>query len=107
MDKVIKNIIISRATNQEKNEQLDALLADINVAKNIVSGKLTYCKDCDDYYLTDSFLEQRETKPTRICIYEDPINSGGNDYVDGYADIIYSICPKGHKHEVDREERRK
>ena len=51
MDKVIKNIIISRATNQEKNKQLDSLHNDINVAKDILSGKLTYCKECDDYYL--------------------------------------------------------
>ena len=39
-----------------------------------------------------------------VCVYEDPINSGGNDYVDGYADISYSVCPKGHKHVVDRRE---
>ena len=62
---------------------------------------------CDDYYISDCFLLQKETKPVRICIYEDQINSGGNDYVDGYADITYSICPKGHKYEVDRKERRK
>ena len=49
---------------------------------------------------------KKETKPARICIYEDPINSGSNDYVDGYTDITYSICPKGHKHEIDRKERR-
>ena len=107
MDKVIKNIIISRATNQEKNEQLDSLLADINIAKDILSGKLTYCKECDDYYLSESFLTKYETKPTRICIYEDPINSGGNDYVNGYVDITYCICPKGHKYEIDRKERMK
>lgn len=31
-------------------------------------------------------------------------NLRGNDYVDGYADILYSVCPKGHKHVVDRKE---
>lgn len=107
MDKIIKDIIVSRATNQEKKEQLDNLLNDINIAKDILSGKLKYCKECDDYYLSKSFLTEHETKSARICIYEDPINSGGNDYVDGYADITYSICPKGHKHEIGREERRK
>lgn len=107
MDKIIKNIIISRATNQEKKEQLDNLLNDINIAKDILSGRLRYCKECDDYYLSKSFLTEHETKPARICIYDDPINSGGDDYVDGYADITYSICPKGHKHEIDRKERRK
>ena len=107
MDKIIKDIIISRVTNQEKKEQLNNLLNDINIAKDILSGKLKYCKECDDYYLSKSFLTEHETVPTQICIYEDPINSGGNDYVNGYADITYSICPKGHKHEIDRKERRK
>ena len=107
MDKIIKDIIISRMTNQDKKERLDNLLNDINIAKDILSGRLTYCKECDDYYLSKSFLSEHETKPTRICIYEDPINSGGDDYVNGYADITYSICPKGHKHEIDRKERRK
>lgn len=91
MDNIIKNIIVSRATNQEKKEQLDNLLNDINIARDILSGRLTYCKECDDYYLSKSFLEEHETKPARICIYEDPINSGGDDYVNGYADITYSI----------------
>ena len=57
--------------------------------------------------LQKSFFSEKETIPTKICMYEDPINSGGNDYVDGYADILYSVCPKGHKHVIDRKERRK
>lgn len=40
-------------------------------------------------------LSDTETKNARICIYRDPINSGGNDYADGFVDITYSICPKG------------
>ena len=65
-----------------------------------------YCEECEDYYLPKSFFIEKETKPTKICIYEDPINSGGNDYVDGYVDITYRICPKGHKHDVNRTERK-
>ena len=75
------------------------------MAIGILSGKFQYCQDCDDYYLAKSFLSDSETKNARICIYQDPINSGGNDYADGYVDIKYSICPKGHKHEVSRKER--
>lgn len=52
-------------------------------------------------------FQKKKPIPTKICVYEDPINSGGNDYVDGYADVLYSVCPKGHKHVVDRKERRK
>ena len=77
------------------------------MARGILSGKFKYCPECDDYYLAKSYLSDTETKPTRICIYEDPINSGGNDYADGFVDITYSICPKGHRREVDRTERRK
>ena len=102
MLKDIENIIISETTDSEK---LNALKQCEDDAK--VNGKLTYCEKCKDYYLTKSFFSEKETIPTKICVYEDPINSGGNDYVDGYADVLYSVCPKGHKHVVDRKERRK
>ena len=52
--------------------------------------------------MNQSFFSEKETIPVRICVYEDPINSGGNDYKNGYADVVYRVCPKGHKHEIDR-----
>ena len=108
MNKIIKDIINSNyLKTKDKLKQLEQLEKDITFAKNVVSDVYKYCTKCDDYYISDCFLLQKETKPARICIYEDPINSGGNDYVDGYADITYNICPKGHKHEIDRKERRK
>lgn len=105
--KNIEDIIISRARDSEKLEALKQYEDDIKTAKDIINGKLTYCDECKDYYLTKSFFSEKEIVPTKICVYEDPINSGGNDYVDGYADILYSVCPKGHKHVIDRKERRK
>lgn len=107
MNKVIRDIIDKNSSKEEKNIELSRLSDEIEMAKGIISGKYKYCPDCDDYYLAKSFLTDSETKPARICVYEDPINSGGNDYADGYVDITYSICPKGHKHEVSRNERRK
>lgn len=107
MNKIVKNIIDKKCSDEEKNKALDLLSDDIEMARGILYGKYKYCPDCDDYYFTKSFLTDTDTRNTRICIYEDPINSGGNDYADGYVDITYSICPKGHKHEVDRKERRK
>ena len=107
MVKNIEDIIISRVRDSTKLEVLKQYDEDIKTAKDIINGKLTYCEECKDYYLTKSFFSEKETIPTKICMYEDPINSGGNDYVDGYADIIYHVCPKGHKHVVDRKERRK
>lgn len=105
--KNIENIIISRATDDEKLEALKQYEDDIRTAKDIINGKLTYCEECKDYYLTKSFFSEKESIPTEIYTYRDPINSGGNDYVDGYVDIVYSVCPKGHKHVVNRKERRK
>lgn len=107
MNKIIKDIIGRKYTKEEKVKILDSLSDDIKIAKELLSDKYKYCPECDDYYLSKSYLTEVETKPTQICVYEDPINSGGNDYVDGDAYITYKICPKGHKHEINREERRK
>lgn len=107
MNKIIKDIIDRNCTDEEKKKALNSLSNEINMAKGILSGKFKYCPDCDDYYLSKSYLTETETKETKICVYCDPINSGGNDYDDGYVDITYSICPKGHKHQINRKERRK
>ena len=105
MLKYIENIIVSEITDDEKLEALKQYEDDIKAAKDIINGKITYCEECKDYYLTKAFFLEKESIPTEICTYRDPINSGGNDYVDGYVDIVYSVCPKGHKHVVDRKER--
>lgn len=107
MNQIIRDIIDADCTKEGKINMITQLSNDIETAKGIISGKYKYCKDCDDYYLADSFLSDNTTKSAKICVYQDPINSGGNDYADGFVHITYSICPKGHKHEVDRYERRK
>lgn len=107
MLKNIENIIISRTRDSEKLKALKQYEDDIKIAKDIINGKLTYCEECKDYYLTKSFFSEKETVFTKICIYEDPINSGGNDYTDGYTDILYRVCPKGHRQVVSRKERKK
>lgn len=105
MNKFIRDIIEKTCSDKLKKKELDKLSAEIEMAKGILSGKFQYCPECDDYYLTKSYLSDTETKNARICIYNDPINSGGDDYADGYVDITYSVCPKGHRHEVNRKER--
>lgn len=108
MNKIIKDIIGKKCSDAEKNKALDLLSEEIEIARGILYGKFLYCTDCDDYYLTDSYLKKTESKETRICVWNDPINSGGNEYEDGFVDITYSICPKGHKqYEMSRKERRK
>lgn len=106
MNKTIKDIINRKCTDEEKERVLKSLSEDIETAKGILSGKFKYCPDCNDYYLSKSFLSDVDTKSTRICTWQDPINSGGNEYEDGFVDITYTICPKGHKHEVNRKEKR-
>lgn len=104
MNKIIKDIIESNCTVEEKTEALDSLTDDIKIATGILSGKYKYCPKCDDYYLSKSFLTDIETRATKICIYQGIINSGENEYADGFVDIKYSICPKGHKFEIGRTE---
>lgn len=106
MNTIIENIINASVGNNVKFKKLDELQEDIKIAKDILKGKYTYCSQCKDYYLTESFLNKIEHENCKICTYEDPINSGGNEYVDGIAMITYSICPKGHKKEINREEKR-
>ena len=106
MNNIIKDIINRNCSKEEKNKVLDLLSDEIEMAKGILSGRYKYCPDCDDYYLAKSYLAETKTRETQICVYQDIINSGGNEYADGFLDITYSICPKGHKHEVSRSERR-
>ncbi len=104
MNKVIEDIINSNSTKEAKVKALDLLSEQIEMARGILSGKFIYCPDCNDHYLAKSFFAETETKETKICVYEDWMNSGGNEYEDGFLDITYRICPKGHKHEINRKE---
>lgn len=107
MNSLIKDIVNKDCSKEDKNKELDLILEDISIAKGILYGKYKRCPKCDDYYLTRSYLSETETKETQICVYRDIINSGGNEYEDGYLDITYSICPKGHRYEVSQSERKK
>lgn len=106
MNDVIKKIVESKLSKEDKIQSLKKLSNDIEMANGILSGKFVYCAECDDYYLAKSFLTEEKTEKTQILIYSDPINSGGNEYADGYVDITYSICPKGHRKQINRSERR-
>lgn len=104
MNKFIKDIL-ERQCNTDAKIELEALQEDIRVALGVIEGTYKYCVKCNDYYLVKSFMTEIETHETKICTWSDPINSGGNEYEDGYVDITYKVCPKGHKHEVNRSER--
>jgi hypothetical protein len=107
MNKIVENILKRIATDEEKKKELDSLAEDIKMARGILSGDFRYCPDCSDYYLTRSYIEEIEKKEGQVCIYEDPINSGGNEYADGYIYTTYRTCPKGHKKLINTETERK
>ncbi len=92
------NSNIKKLLNTYKNEEeLRKLEDDIKVVKDIFSGKYCYCEDCSDYYLSESFICKEEVNEESVCIYKDPINSGGNEYKNKLVRKHYTICPKGHK----------
>jgi hypothetical protein len=104
MNKAVQNILNSYHTTEAQLKAISKLSEDIDFAKDVLKGKYKYCATCDDYYLTKSFIHESECKEGKILIYEDPINSGGNTYTDGYIYSTYEICPKGHKVEIERSE---
>lgn len=106
MNIYILDILTSSATKEEKENTFKELKKSIEIARHILNGKYEYCAECNDYYLTESFLTRLISKPGKICIYENPINDGGDEYVDGMIDTTYRICPKGHKKVIKREERK-
>lgn len=53
------------------------------------------------------FIKKTEVKQIEVCVYQDYINSGNNEYEKRYIDVTYSICPKGHRHEINRSNPRK
>lgn len=104
---IVKNILKSSKNKEAIEKELDKISHDVEVARGVLSGKYQYCKDCDDYYLAKSFLTESETVDHKILTYDDPINSGGNEYEDGYLDTLYRVCPKGHREVISESERRK
>ena len=105
MHKVIKEILDNNnMTNQQKNTEIQKIKESISIAEHIFSGEFTYCKTCGDYFLSKSFITETETKDEPVCIYSDPINSGGDEYKIKPVRYTYKICPKGCKHKIAREE---
>ena len=97
MNKIIKDIITTNTNKEVKEKELKKLKEDIELAFQVLSGEYKYCKECDDFYLSKSFTEESEIKPCDICVYSDPINSGGNEFKKGISSNIYEVCPKNHK----------
>jgi len=104
MDKQFISIIESNDSNKKKIEKLESFIEEAKIAIDIVNGKYKQCPKCKDYYLSKSFLSEEEIKEEQICTWEDPINSGGNEYKLGKVKYIKTLCPKGHIISTDRYE---
>lgn len=81
-------------------ERLSEMQTNIGLLRD---GKLEYCEKCKEFYNSKSFFTESETRNERICIYEDPINSGGNEYDNGQVEYRYRVCPKNHRSLMDRQ----
>lgn len=99
MNKLIKSILGDNPREDAENKlaRLKELERDIELARKVLDNSWSYCKECDDYYLSNSFNIHSREEVINECIYEDPINSGGNEYKKMRYTCIYSICPKGHE----------
>ena len=95
MNPIIKKILLDIHT--DRMQTLTDLENDIKIAKEILSGKYSYCSKCDDFYLSKSFIPETEEKEEKVCTYVDPINSGGNVYAMKKVTYHYLTCPKGHR----------
>jgi hypothetical protein len=104
LHKIVKDILDANSTSEEKRRELNEIKAAIELAEKMFSGELTYCKKCGDYYLSRSFFTDTEDVDERVCVYSDPINSGGDEYETKKVRYTYKICPKGCKHQISRVE---
>ena len=98
MNNVIKDIIKRKCDVESKKKALLSLKTDIEIAEKILKGEMAYCEDCEDYYFAKSFFIIQENTNEQVCVYNDPINSGGNEYKMQIITKKYKVCPKGHKH---------
>lgn len=107
MHDFIEKIVKSHQQAPNKLKVIEELRQELKIAEEIIKGKYTYCDECGDYYLSQSFLSEVKQEDCKICTFVDPINSSGNTYVDGIAQVTYRICPKGHRKEIYRHETKK
>lgn len=90
----IEDILHGSYSVKEKLKLIDELSKDF--VKEVKIG-YRYCSKCNNYYRDKSWDITSETKIESVCIYQDPINSGGNEYKDKEITRIYCVCPMGHK----------
>ena len=102
MEKLISEILFdTRTTVKNKKETIEKIKNSCDEALQYLSGEYKFCPHCKDFYRKKSFELISETKKEKVCVYEDIINSGGNEYEDQMVTRTYYICPKNHRIETN------
>ena len=99
--KVISDILFSTTLKrEEKQAQIKKIVNAGSEALEYLNGNYRFCPQCKDFYRKQSFEFVEETKDEQVCVYDDPINSGGNEYETKPVTRQYHICPKNHRIEI-------
>lgn len=94
INKILKDTSLSR---EDKRAKIESIKRVVNDALDILSGDWCYCNICQEFYKTKSFYQETEMESCQVKTYDDPINSGGNEYTPGTRYTTYVFCPKGHR----------
>lgn len=103
--KIISEILYnSSLSNSSKKKELQQLQNEVERALEYLYGGWTFCKECKEYYRSESFFVEQETKVEKVCTYSSPINSGSDEYEEKAIKYTYTVCPKGHREVLDKDE---
>ncbi len=94
INKILKDAALN---NEEKITKIRSIKKAIDDALDMLSGDWCYCNACQEFYRNKSFYQETTIEDCRVKTYDDPINSGGNEYTSGTRYTTYVFCPKGHR----------
>ena len=100
MEEIIEKLLLSNKNDNKKREEINKIKSSCEEALKYLSGEYKYCPQCREYYRKKSFEFVTRTKEENVCVYEDIINSGGNEYEKQMVTRNYRVCPKDHWIEV-------
>lgn len=99
LNEIEKIIMSEELTSEEKYAALNHIEKEIEIARNIIDGRLTYCTKCKNWYLTESFLIKKRTQFTFGTLFpKDDLDSPAS------KSETYLVCPKGHEEKIQDKE---
>ena len=101
MNNTISEILFNTSLkNKSKKDKITDIKNSCEEALKYLSGEYRFCPYCKEFYRKKSFEFVTRTREENVCVYEDIINSGGNEYEKQMVTRNYRICPKDHWLEV-------